>query len=95
MCGLVQGAASVRGTLRYVLLSFLFLSDFCSYRLFRNFLQEQRYTGVIKLNKASNNMKGEDIEEMYVTRIIPHNNYVWCAVGTLIIRVDPKVCQML
>jgi hypothetical protein len=36
-------------------------------------------------------MKGEDLEEMYVTNIIPHNDYVWCSVGNLVIRVDPKV----
>eukprot|EP00026_Physarum_polycephalum_P000314 Phypoly_transcript_00314.p1 GENE.Phypoly_transcript_00314~~Phypoly_transcript_00314.p1 ORF type:complete len:1738 (-),score=158.13 Phypoly_transcript_00314:23-5236(-) len=58
-------------------------------------IEEQRYTGVIKLNKASDNMKGGDLEEMFVTRIIPHNNYVWCAVGSLIIRVDPKTRQLL
>ena len=39
-------------------------------------------------------MKGEDLEEMWVTRIVPHERYVWCAVGPLVIRVDPKVSYL-
>jgi len=58
---------------------------------------EQRYTGAIKMQKSgiTTTKGGDDLETQFVTSIVPHKNYVWCAVGPSIVRIDPKTRQLV
>lgn len=37
----------------------------------------------------------DDLDSQFVTGIIPHGKYVWCAIGPSIVRIDPKTRQMI